>query len=55
VDTKQKDAATAKAVRDLLTYFLDPKCPQTDPKQDFTVITGKLRDVNLKLIARIGN
>jgi phosphate transport system substrate-binding protein len=55
VDTKQKDAATAKAVRDLLTYFLDPKCPQTDPKQDFTVITGTLRDVNLKLIARIGS
>ena len=55
VDTKQKDAATAKAVRDLLSYFLDPKCPQTDPKQDFTVITGPLRDVNLKLIARIGN
>ena len=55
VDTKQKDAETAKAVRDLLTYFLDPKCPQTDPKQDFTTITGKLRDVNLKLIARIGN
>ena len=55
VDTKQKDAETAKAVRDLLTYFLDPKCPQTDPKQDFTTITGKLRDINLKLIARIGN
>jgi phosphate transport system substrate-binding protein len=53
VDTKQKDAATAKAVRDLLTYFLDPKCPQTDPSQDFTVITGPLRDINLKLIARI--
>ena len=55
VDTKQKDAETAKAVRDLLSYLLDPKCPQTDPKQDFTTITGKLRDVNLKLIARIGN
>jgi phosphate transport system substrate-binding protein len=55
VDTKQKDAETAKAVRDLLSYLLDPKCPQTDPKQDFTTITGKLRDVNLKLIARIGS
>ena len=55
VDTKQKDAETAKAVKDLLTYLLDPKCPQTDPKQDFTTITGTLRDVNLKLIARIGS
>ena len=55
VDTKQKDAETAKAVKELLTYLLDPKCPQTDPKQDFTTITGTLRDVNLKLIARIGN
>ena len=55
VDTKQKDAETAKAVRDLLSYLLDPKCPQTDPKQEFTTITGALRDVNLKLIAQIGN
>lgn len=55
VDTKQKDAETAKAVRDLLTYLLDPKCPKTDPSQDFTVITGPLREINLKLIARIGN
>lgn len=55
VDTKQKDAKTAKAVRDLLTYLLDPKCPKTDPSQDFTVITGPLREINLKLIARIGN
>jgi phosphate transport system substrate-binding protein len=53
VDTKQKDAETAKAVRDLLSYLLDPKCPQTDPKQEFTTITGALRDVNLKLIAQI--
>lgn len=55
VDTKQKDAETAKAVKDLLTYLLDPKCPQTDPKQEFTTITGSLRDINLKLIARIGS
>ena len=55
VDTKQKDADTAKAVRDLLSYLLDPKCPATDPKQEFTTITGALRDVNLKLIAQIGN
>ena len=53
VDTKQKDAETAKAVRDLLSYLLDPKCPLTDPKQEYTTITGALRDVNLKLIARI--
>ena len=55
VDTKQKDADTAKAVRDLLSYLLDPKCPATDPKQEFTTITGALRDVNLKLIAKITN
>ena len=55
VDTKQKDAETAKAVKDLLTYLLDPKCPQTDPKQEFTTITGALRDINLKLIAKIGS
>ena len=55
VDTKQKDAETAKAVKELLTYLLDPKCPQTDPKQEFTTITGALRDINLKLIAKIGS
>jgi phosphate transport system substrate-binding protein len=55
IDTKQKDAETAKAVRDLLTYLLDPKCPETDPKQEFTTITGALRDINLKLIAQITN
>jgi phosphate transport system substrate-binding protein len=55
VDTKQKDAETAKAVKELLTYLLDPKCPATDPKQEFTTITGALRDINLKLIAKISN
>ena len=55
IDTKQKDAETAKAVRDLLTYLLDPKCVQTDPKIELTTITGALRDINLKLIAKIGN
>ena len=55
IDTKQKDAETAKAVRDLLTYLLDPKCVQVDPKIEFTTITGALRDINLKLIAKIGN
>ena len=55
VDTKQKDAETAKAVRDFLSYLLDPKCPTTDPKQEYTTITGALRDVNLKLIAQITN
>jgi phosphate transport system substrate-binding protein len=55
VDTKQKDAETAKAVRELLTYLLDPKCPSTDPKQEYTTITGALRDINLKLIAQITN
>ena len=55
VDTKQKDAETAKAVKELLTYLLDPKCPLTDPKQEYTTITGALRDINLKLIAQITN
>ena len=53
VDTKQKDAATAKAVKDLLTYFLDPKCPNSAPELEYTSITGKFRDANLALIAKI--
>jgi len=52
-DTKQKDAATAKAVKDLLTYFLDPKCPNSAPELEYTSITGKFRDANLALIAKI--
>lgn len=53
VDSKQKDAETAKAVVDLLTYLLDPKCPNTSPALEYTTITGKFRDVNLALIAKI--
>ncbi|MFM2160413.1 MAG: hypothetical protein RLY39_944, partial [Actinomycetota bacterium] len=53
VDTKQKDAATAKAVKELLTYFLDPKCPNSAPELEYTSITGKFRDANLALIAKI--
>ena len=53
VDTKQKDAETAKAVKDLLTYLLDPKCPNTSPALEYTTITGKFRDVNVALIAKI--
>lgn len=53
VDTKQKDAETAKAVKDLLTYLLDPKCPNTNPALEYTTITGKFREVNLALIAKI--
>jgi len=52
-DTKQKDAETAKAVKDLLTYFLDPKCPNSAPELEYTTITGKFRDANLALIAKI--
>ena len=52
-DTKQKDAATAKAVKELLTYFLDPKCPNSAPELEYTSITGKFRDANLALIAKI--
>jgi len=53
VDTKQKDAETAKAVKELLTYFLDPKCPNSAPELEYTTITGKFRDANLALIAKI--
>jgi phosphate transport system substrate-binding protein len=52
-DTKQKDAATAKAVKELLTYFLDSKCPNSAPELEYTSITGKFRDANLALIAKI--
>ena len=53
IDTKQKDAETAKAVKDLMSYLLDPKCPNTKPELEYTTITGKFRDVNLALIAKI--
>jgi phosphate transport system substrate-binding protein len=53
IDTKQKDAETAKAVKDLLTYLLDPKCPNTKPELEYTTITGKFRDIDLALIAKI--
>jgi phosphate transport system substrate-binding protein len=54
-DEKQKDAATAKAVKELLTYFLDPKCPDSAPELEYTSITGKFRDANLALIAKINS
>ena len=53
VDSKQKDADTAKAVKELLTYLLDPKCPNSAPELEYTTITGKFRDVNVALIAKI--
>ncbi|TSA22142.1 MAG: hypothetical protein D4R69_01760 [Actinomycetales bacterium] len=53
VDTKQKDAETAKAVKELLTYLLDPKCPNTNPGLEYTTIVGKFRDADLALIAKI--
>jgi phosphate transport system substrate-binding protein len=53
VDTKQKDAETAKAVKDLLTYLLDPKCPNTKPELEYTTVVGKFRDADLALIAKI--
>ncbi len=55
IDTKQKDAETAKAVKDLLTYLLDPKCPNTKPELEYTTITGKFRDIDLALIAKISS
>ena len=41
-------------VKSFLTYILDPKCPNTDPTLEYTTITGTLRDINLKQIAKIG-
>ena len=55
IDTKQKNAETAKAVKDLLTYLLDPKCPNTKPELEYTTITGKFRDIDLALIAKISS
>lgn len=51
VDTKTKNAA---AVKSLLTYLLDPKCPGTDPSLEYTTITGALHDFDVKQIAKIG-
>ena len=52
-DTQQKDAETAKALKEILTYFLDAKCPNSAPALEYTSITGKFRDANLALIAKI--
>lgn len=53
IDTKQEDAATATAIKDLLSFILDPKCPNTNPGLDYTTITGALYDLDVKLIAKI--
>lgn len=51
VDTKTKNAADVKS---FLTYILDPKCANTDPTLEYTTITDALRNIDLKLIAKIG-
>lgn len=51
VDTKTKNAA---AVKSLLSYILDPKCPGTDPSLEYTTITGALFNFDTKQIAKIG-
>lgn len=51
VDTKTKNAI---AVKSLLTYILDPKCPGTDPSLAYTTITGSLHDLDIRQIAKIG-
>lgn len=51
VDTHTKNAT---AVKSLLSYILDPKCPGTDPSLEYTTITGALHDFDVKQIAKIG-
>ena len=51
VDTKAKNAA---AIKSLLTYILDPKCPGTNPSLGYAAITGSLHDLDVKQIAKIG-
>jgi phosphate transport system substrate-binding protein len=51
VDTKTKNASEVKS---FLTYILDPKCPGTDSSLEYTTITGALRNLDIKQIAKIG-
>jgi len=51
VDTKTTNAA---AVKSLLNYILSPKCVNTDPSLEYSVITGSLLAFNQKQIAKIG-
>ena len=51
VDTKTPNAA---AVKSLLNYLLSPKCVNTDPTLEYSVISGALLAFNQKQIAKIG-
>jgi phosphate transport system substrate-binding protein len=51
VDTKTTNAA---AVKSLLNYILSPKCVNTDPTLEYSVISGALLAFNQKQIAKIG-
>lgn len=51
VDTKGKNA---KSVKEFLTYVLDPKCVNANPGLGYSEITGALRTLDLKQIAKIG-
>ncbi len=45
--------ASAAAVKSFLTYMVDPKCASTDPKLEYTTITGDLFKADLALIAKL--
>ena len=51
VDTKTSNPA---AVKSFLNYILDPKCPGANPALEYTTITGALRALDVKQIAKIG-
>lgn len=51
VDTKSKNGA---ALKSLLSYLVDPKCPSADPSLEYATITGPLLTVDQAQIAKIG-
>jgi phosphate transport system substrate-binding protein len=51
VDTKGKNAA---AVKELITYLLNPKCAAADPSLEYTTITGALLALDKAQIVKIG-
>lgn len=51
VDTTSKNGA---AIKSLLSYILDPKCPQTDPSLGYAAISGPLLSLDQAQIAKIG-
>jgi phosphate transport system substrate-binding protein len=51
VDTKTMHPA---AVKSLMSYVLDPKCPGTNPALGYATITGAIHDLDVRQIAKIG-